>query len=112
MLARHFLQTCSRILGLECSPKGIQLDDGSVSVGIGIFPMGINAVALQQRQQQPDVQRMISSLRQKYLGKRIVVGRDKLDATKGVKQKLYAFQRFLSLHPEWVGKVVLIQVKQ
>lgn len=30
--------------------------------------------------------------------------------SKGVRQKLLAFEVFLDEHPEWVGKVVLIQI--
>jgi len=34
----------------------------------------------------------------------------RLDYIKGVPQKLHALEQFLSDHPEWIGKVVLIQV--
>jgi trehalose 6-phosphate synthase len=33
-----------------------------------------------------------------------------LDYIKGVPQKFYALEIFLSRHPEWIGKVVLVQV--
>ena len=36
--ARHFLQTCSRLLAVETNPKGIQLENTAVNVGI--FPIG------------------------------------------------------------------------
>lgn len=39
-----------------------------------------------------------------------MVGVDRLDYIKGVPQKLHALEVFLSDHPEWVGKVVLVQV--
>ena len=39
-----------------------------------------------------------------------MVGVDRLDYTKGVPQKLRAFELFLSEHPEYVGKAVLIQI--
>jgi trehalose 6-phosphate synthase/phosphatase len=58
----------------------------------------------------PEVPEMISLLKEKYAGKKIVIGRDKSDYVKGVRQKLLAFERFLYLYPEWAGKVVLIQV--
>ena len=41
---------------------------------------------------------------------RVIVGRDKLDWIKGVREKLLAFELFLDQHPEWVGRVVLVQV--
>ena len=39
-----------------------------------------------------------------------MVGVDRLDYIKGMPQKLHAFEVFLTEHPEWVGKIVLIQV--
>ena len=45
-----------------------------------------------------------------YQNRRIIIGRDKLDATKGITQKLHAFEKFLHDYPEWRNKVVLIQV--
>lgn len=42
--ARHFRQTVSRILSAEALPKGIQLEDRFVDVGV--FPMGIDAQSL------------------------------------------------------------------
>lgn len=42
--ARHFRQTVSRILSAEALPKGIQLEDRFVDVGV--FPMGIDVHSL------------------------------------------------------------------
>jgi trehalose 6-phosphate synthase/phosphatase len=50
------------------------------------------------------------ALRSLYKGKKIIVGREKLDVAKGVYNKLQAFEKFLQVYPEWRGKVVLIQV--
>lgn len=49
-------------------------------------------------------------LEQKFQGVKLMVGVDRLDYIKGVPQKLHALEVFLSDHPEWVGKVVLVQV--
>ena len=42
--ARHFRQTVSRILAAEALPRGIQLDDRFVDVGV--FPMGIDVQSI------------------------------------------------------------------
>lgn len=56
--ARHFRQTVSRILSLEALPKGIQVDGTPGSgtgaqkgrfVDVGVFPMGIDVNALQEK---------------------------------------------------------------
>ena len=42
--------------------------------------------------------------------RRIVMGVDRLDYTKGIPDRLLAFDRFLERYPEWRGRVVLVQV--
>ncbi|KAF9338243.1 hypothetical protein BG006_007728 [Podila minutissima] len=106
--ARHFLQTCSRILSVESNPKGIQLEN--TAVNIGIFPIGIDTKSLKVKRQDPDVAQWVKVLKEKYAGKKLIVARDKMDYIKGVRQKMLAFERFLNLYPEWQGKIVLIQV--
>ncbi|KAF9321645.1 hypothetical protein BG003_000528 [Podila horticola] len=106
--ARHFLQTCSRILSVESNPKGIQLEN--TAVNIGIFPIGIDTKSLSVKRQDPDVAQWVKVLKEKYAGKKLIVARDKMDYIKGVRQKMLAFERFLNLYPEWQGKIVLIQV--
>ncbi|KAI8643620.1 glycosyltransferase family 20-domain-containing protein [Parasitella parasitica] len=106
--ARHFLQTCARILSVDATPSGIQLDTHYCSVGI--HPIGIDINALNKKISDPLVTQWVSKLKEKYADKKLIVARDKLDYIKGVRQKLLAFEQFLTKHPEWRGKVVLIQI--
>src|SRR5262249_45459450 len=50
------------------------------------------------------------SLRADEAGRKIVLGIDRLDYTKGIPEKLEAFRTLLTEHPEWHGKVTLFQV--
>lgn len=43
-------------------------------------------------------------------GCRIIVGVDRFDYTKGIPERLLAFERLLDQSPEWIGRVVFIQV--
>ncbi|CAL1697859.1 unnamed protein product [Somion occarium] len=106
--ARHFRQTVSRILSAEALPKGIQLEDRFVDVGV--FPMGIDVIALTEKRANPEVAEWVKVLRQRYAGMKLIVGRDKLDEIQGVRNKIRAFEVFLDRYPEYQGKIVLIQV--
>lgn len=106
--ARHFLRTCARILSVDATPSGIQLDTHYCSVGI--HPIGIDIQALTTKIADPTVNQWVTKLKEKYGDKKLIVARDKLDYIKGVRQKLMAFEQFLIHHPEWRGKVVLIQI--
>jgi trehalose 6-phosphate synthase/phosphatase len=51
-----------------------------------------------------------ASIRNQYQGKTIFCGIDRLEALKGIPLKLLGLERFLTRRPEWVGKIVLIQI--
>ncbi|OGE52491.1 hypothetical protein PENARI_c010G12210 [Penicillium arizonense] len=105
---RHFLQTCSRILCVEATPEGIQLEDRFVNVGT--FPIGIDPTSWDTRRQSTDVERWVDTISERYQGKRLIVSRDKIDSVRGIRQKLLSYELFLNTYPEWADKVVLIQV--
>lgn len=106
--ARHFLSACSRILGLTTTPNGVLFKGHMVSVNA--FPIGIDPDTITDGLQRPKVQERIAALEKKFQGVKIIVGVDRLDYIKGVPQKLHALEVFLTEHPEWIGKVVLVQV--
>ncbi|KAF9348931.1 threalose-6-phosphate phosphatase [Mortierella sp. AD094] len=106
--ARHFISCCTRVNGYESTPRGV--DASGSTVWVGTFPIGIDAARVETQRKAPGVLPKIEALRKTYKGKRIIVGRDKLDQVKGVQQKLHAFEKFLNDYPEMQGEVVLIQV--
>ncbi|KAF2495215.1 hypothetical protein BU16DRAFT_527089 [Lophium mytilinum] len=107
--SRHFSSCCTRILGFDSSSAGV--DAYGAHVAVDVFPIGI-AAASTQRQAfgDPLIEEKIKGIRELYAGKKIIVGRDRLDSVRGVAQKLQAFEMFLERYPEWHDKVVLIQV--
>ncbi|KAF2405490.1 hypothetical protein EJ06DRAFT_502758 [Trichodelitschia bisporula] len=104
----HFLTTCSRLLNVEATLSGVQLDDHLVNVGS--VPIGIDPEGLDQARQDPAVTEWVKVMEERYKGKKLIVARDKLDNIRGVRQKLLAFELFLNKYPEWRDKAVLIQV--
>ncbi|KAI9099956.1 glycosyltransferase family 20-domain-containing protein [Phlyctochytrium arcticum] len=106
--ARHFLSSCTRILGLHTMPNGVEFE-GRV-VHVGTFPIGIDTEKFAEGLQTENIRNRIARLREKFKGVKLIVGVDRLDYIKGVPQKLHAFELFLNEHPEWIEKVVLVQV--
>ncbi|TVY42817.1 Trehalose-phosphatase [Lachnellula subtilissima] len=107
--SRHFVSCCTRIVGYPSDTAGVDAYGGKVSVGV--FPIGIDAAAVQHDAfDNPVIGEKVTALRELYKDKKIIVGRDRLDTVRGVAQKLMAFERFLDMYPEWRDKVVLIQV--
>ncbi|KAK7422083.1 Trehalose-6-P synthase/phosphatase complex synthase subunit [Neonectria punicea] len=106
--ARHFLSSCSRILETPTTPNGVDWNGRFVTVGA--FPIGIDPDNFVEGLKKPKVQERIAALSRKFEGVKLIVGVDRLDYIKGVPQKLHALEVFLTEHPEWIGKIVLVQV--
>ncbi|KAH8122297.1 hypothetical protein ACSS6W_005022 [Trichoderma asperelloides] len=106
--SRHFLSCCTRILGFPSDTLGI--DAYGTRVQVGVFPIGIDAAKVATAAWADEVNAKHAALLKMYEGKKIIVGRDRLDSVRGVAQKLQAFERFLEMYPHWREKVVLIQV--
>ncbi len=112
---RHFLSSVRRILGLEVSFNDIYVDNRVIKVDS--FPMGIDYkkfknAAEEHAQRNPDE---LSEL-QKRLNKhkisdpenKFLLSIDRLDYSKGIAKRLYAFEYFLNKYPQYKEKVRLI----
>ncbi|KAJ5590471.1 Alpha-alpha-trehalose phosphate synthase subunit [Penicillium hetheringtonii] len=104
----HFLQSCSRLRRLEVSVNGVQVNNRFVQVKSQ--PLGIDYESLNLLRQSVEVKEWISSIAQRYEGKHLIVARDRLDVPGGIKQKLMAYELFLTTYPQWRDNVVLVQI--
>eukprot|EP00761_Pharyngomonas_kirbyi_P012577 gb/GECH01012604.1/.p1 GENE.gb/GECH01012604.1/~~gb/GECH01012604.1/.p1 ORF type:complete len:748 (+),score=160.27 gb/GECH01012604.1/:1-2244(+) len=105
---RHFLKTCTRLLGVENAPNGVRYQGRFVSVCTD--PVGIDPDKFHNKLISSEVMNRVEELRQTFRGRKIILGVDRLDYIKGVPHKLRGLERFFQEHPDWIGKVVLIQV--
>ena len=106
--ARHFVSACTRILGLEGTPAGVE-DNGSLT-RVAAFPIGIDPDRFTSALEAPEVRANVAQLLNRYAGRKVMLGVDRLDMIKGIPQKLLAFEKFLEEHPEWRDKVLLVQI--
>ncbi|KAG7662988.1 TPS2 [[Candida] subhashii] len=106
---RHFLSCCTRVLGFEVTSNKVFAYGTTISVET--LPIGIDTKKIEHDAfDDQGIESKVNALKNIYKGKKIIVGRDRLDKVRGVVQKLEAFQMFLDMYPEWREKVVLIQV--
>lgn len=89
-------------------PNGVEFEGRYIHVGT--FPIGIDPDKFTENLAESKVQNRISQLKNRFGDCKLIVGVDRLDYIKGVPQKMHAMEVFLSQHPEWVGKVVLVQL--
>ncbi|KAM9976951.1 hypothetical protein ACTFIR_010800 [Dictyostelium discoideum] len=109
---RHFKSSCARLLDLEVHPKGLEIfEDGSTHfTKLQVYPIGVDYNDFVKNLNLPEVTSRVESLRKIFKGKKVVVARDRLDQIEGVPRKLEVFEQLLNDHPEYIGKLVFIQI--
>lgn len=117
--SRHFVSSCQRLLGCTVKKGSNSNSNNSdeyriTSYGgdvlVDSLPIGVDTQKILKEAFSPELDEKVNSIRKAYEGKKVIIGRDRLDTVRGVLQKLQAFQVFLAMYPEWREKVVLIQV--
>lgn len=74
------------------------------------FPIGIDVDEFNQLALAPEAQDTLAMMREQYAKRRIVIGIDRLDYSKGLPQRIQAFRALLERHPENRHSATLIQV--
>jgi len=105
---RHFLSSTARIVGTEHSMGALAIDDRIVKADA--FPMGIDYDRYSTAVEDPKVKKRLSTIQKKVGDRKIIISIDRLDYTKGILQRLEAFDLFLTQNPEYKEKVTLILV--
>jgi trehalose 6-phosphate synthase len=79
-------------------------------VHVGAFPVSIATKVFARAARRAARSPAAEELRDSLGGRRLILGVDRLDYSKGIPQRIDAFGRFLDAHPEWNGKATFLQV--
>ncbi|WP_197378778.1 alpha,alpha-trehalose-phosphate synthase (UDP-forming) [Mycolicibacterium mengxianglii] len=116
--AQNFMILSRRLLGANTSRAnvGVRSRFGQVQIGfrtvkVGAFPISIDSAELDQKARHRDIRRRARELRAE-LGnpKKILLGVDRLDYTKGIDVRLEAFSELLEEGRADRNEVVLVQL--
>lgn len=105
---RHFLSATTRILDLNHHLGRINMANRVVEVDS--FPMGIDYDKFANAVYEKETIREIIELRQQLGRDKIILSVDRLDYSKGIMERILAFERFLGKYPEYQGQVTLLVI--
>ena len=114
---RHFLSSVRRLLGYDTVFNRISIEERTLMVDA--FPRGIhyekfaNEIKLLKENgyiSDNDIRKQIEYHLEKSNDKKIILSIDPLDYTKGIPQRIMAFELFLEEHPEYIEKVSLLLI--
>ncbi|MCK4344905.1 MAG: bifunctional alpha,alpha-trehalose-phosphate synthase (UDP-forming)/trehalose-phosphatase [Bacteroidales bacterium] len=113
----HFLSCVRRLIGHEIVFNQINLYKRITKVDT--FPMGIDydkfhnaSLEINQKteEEKSDLQKEIDKIFQISPDRKLILSIDRLDYSKGIPNRLYAFEYFLNKYPEFKEKVTMIML--
>jgi len=115
--ARHFLTCSRRLLGLkygmipdDSGGHNLAIETNGRHVAVTSIHAGIEPPILNQVLTHQSTLDRAGSIRNQFKGKVIFCAIDRMESLKGIPLKMLGLERFLNRCPEWVGKIVLVQV--
>jgi trehalose 6-phosphate synthase/phosphatase len=111
---RHFMSSVRRLMGYETFFNRIRLDDRIIKTDA--FPKGIDydffnsrakEVSEQTIESETVIRRELKTFHERGAGRKVILSIDRLDYTKGISDRILAFEQFLNLFPEYSDKVSL-----
>lgn len=111
---RHFMSSVRRLTGVDSVFNRISI--GERTLKVDVFPKGINyerfrnrALAIHSDHPKPSViQQEMKMFKEMGNLEKLIISIGKLDYTKGIPQRIRAFERFLQTYPEYNGRISLI----
>ncbi len=105
----HFRRYMLNEVGAE-ELEGGRLAANGHETRVGAFPIGIDVQEFERLGQAPEAQRTHERLLQEYSRCQLLLGIDRLDYSKGIPQRVRAFQQLLEKYPENERSATLIMI--
>jgi trehalose 6-phosphate synthase/phosphatase len=105
---RYFIDSTERILELDVSNQQVILPDRKVR--IDSLPLGIDFNKFATSHRLTSVKRATKVLKQAAAGRKIILSIDRLDYTKGIINRLQAYEQFLETEAGWHKKVQMFLI--
>ncbi|WP_257669337.1 bifunctional alpha,alpha-trehalose-phosphate synthase (UDP-forming)/trehalose-phosphatase [Parapedobacter tibetensis] len=105
---RHFVSSATRIAGIRSHSNRLEVDGRAVFVEP--YPMGIDSERFSKLSADNDVLQGVSQLKENYKGQKIILSIDRLDYSKGILQRLEAFDLLLAENPDFHKKLTLYMI--
>lgn len=106
--ASHFLTCVQMILGMDNEMHVLRHQNRLIKVDV--FPISIDFNKFHDAYDKPEVIAVRETLKERFKDKKVIFSVDRLDYTKGVSNRLKAFEYFLKQNPQYIERVVFILV--
>lgn len=105
-----FRSAAAAVLGPSAlRPDGV-IAHGPRRIRAGVFPIGVDVESIQREARQSQASETVRRMGAGLLGRRCVIGVDRLDYSKGLVDRFRAFERLMESHPEHLNRITFLQI--
>ncbi len=108
---QNFARSAVRLLGDEVAVKGSAITvDGGRTVSTTASPISIDAAQYADTARSQEARGELQAREEQFAGLTVLLGVDRLDYTKGIVERLLAFEQLLERRDDLRSQVVLVQI--
>jgi trehalose 6-phosphate synthase/phosphatase len=107
--AMHFVHSARRLVPNAISSSN-EISYNNRTIVADSFPMGIDSQRFAALVSTDSVKHHVNALDKAFHNIKLILSIDRLDYSKGILQRLQAFELILQRHPEQIGKLVLYMI--
>jgi len=110
---KNFIETVDRYIEARIEHEHSTISFRDADTLVESYPISIEWPDAATSAARPTIEQSRSNVYERLAlspGQKLALGVDRLDYTKGILERMNAFERLLEKHPEWIGQFVLVQV--
>lgn len=107
----NFMRAVDRLHGnvFEVRDRDVVMPDGRLS-RTAADPISIDAAAFEELAQSTQVEEELTGLREQFSGRKVLLGVDRLDYTKGIHERFRAIELLLERRPDLRERLAFVQI--
>ena len=108
--------SCEAFANYVIHTAGGMLDDDGVArafgkaARIGVFPIGIDSAEFAEAAASPIAAALHTRMRESAAGRKMILGVDRLDYSKGIEERFLAYENLLARHADLHERVFMLQI--
>jgi len=105
-----FRSTVADVLGARALRPDGSVQSGAHRTRLGVFPIGVDVDTIEREARHSQSSETVRRMSAGLLGRRCVIGVDRLDYSKGLVDRFQAYERFMEGHPESLNHITFLQI--
>jgi trehalose 6-phosphate synthase len=105
-----FYSGIEHLFGAECLKPDRRVVIGDRKLRADVYPIGVDPEAIQSAAAEASTSDVVRRMLDSLTGRKLMIGVDRLDYSKGLVERFAAYEQFLESYPEYAGRVTYMQI--